>query len=353
MTTAPSATPSVAPPAAALGMLPPGELACLSCGSAVPQVAGSVLIELTVRGRQGDPPLPRREGTVTFGRCPACAARAALAEALADAHPRLAAEIGNVLGLRLAAALDALDVLGEPLPEPTTATEPELVALLRHLTAPGAASRWAARYVPVMAREAHPDECAPRPWSHLDEDRLAALREGYAAGMAERVARSAPPHLLAPPPLDDDDEPLVGGAQPVRDGCLMCGVAAVAVPATPVARAGGPANAARDMWRPARPALSGLGGHGPGHVTGFTCPQCTAAVAHVGAFGPSALGRALAVHLDPARADTVPPGSVQFDGVVAWAAEDPRPAPSAEPWSHLGDLAHLLPALALASGGAR
>jgi hypothetical protein len=44
-------------------------------------------------------------------------------------------------------------------------------------------------------------------------------------------------------------------------------------------------------------------------------------------------------------------GSVQLDGVRGWAAEDPRPAPSPRPWAHLGDLSHLVAALAL--GGAR
>lgn len=335
----------VTPPAAAFVVrLPPDERACFSCGVPVPEHASTERFELTVLGRQGDPPLRSpREGTVTFSRCPACLERARAAEALAAAHPRLTARVGNVLGPRLTAALEGLAVLGAPLPAPT-ASEREVVALLRHLVEPGAAARWAARYAPVMLREARFDECTPRPWSHLTEGQRGALRASHAAMLAERVARTAPARLLAPPPLDDDDD--LGGASPVRDGCVMCGVSHVAVPAAAVIRAGGPVNAARDVWTPARPSLTGLGAHGPGFVAGFTCPQCSAAVEHAGrAFGPTALDRAVLVHLDPGRADTLSQGSVQLDGVRGWAALAPRPAPSLRPWAHLGDLSRLVAAI--------
>jgi hypothetical protein len=80
-----------------------------------------------------------------------------------------------------------------PTPHPTEVSEVEALALIRHLTIPGANARWASRLAPIMAAGAGPNTCSPSAWAHVKMGRRATLSDGYAAVLRERVAASAPP----------------------------------------------------------------------------------------------------------------------------------------------------------------
>lgn len=348
--------------------LGPDDLACAACGVTVrgpldiasvtwddptsAELPGGVLSN-TSAGLPAEP----------LTTCEECAARRHLAHDLSARLLPTGLAMGGVrygpehAAELVAAALDVLAALGAPAPSPARLTRDELVIIVRRLAPLGTALGWSSRFAPVRAADARPGTAAPRPWGHVRESTRLGLRRAYVHAMADRLALSAPPVALAPPPLPPSR------SLPVPGGCLVCGVASVSLPAVQVARAGGREAAARDVWHYASSvAPDSLGGRaGPTRLSGHTCPPCAEAVAHAGAWGPSARERALLVALGLASrwsegADALA-GAVGWAGLFADAARRsaPLPEPNLTPWAHLGDLDELRDRLAagLALGGAR
>lgn len=251
---------------------------------------------------------------------------------------------GSVAQHRLSCALDALAVLGQP--APAGLVDDSMFALLRRLTEPGNAPRWMAKFAPFVAADARLGTCSPSPWAHVRMRQRDALRQGYAALLAERVARSAPPRRLPPPPV----EPAAGSdIVPVPNGCLLCGVSNQVVPAVRIAQAGSAQQAARDVWIARRCTGQSIGAPGPQRLAGHVCLACDAALERAGAMGPTALERAVVTYLQPGLAGQLPYGVLELTGVVGWAAlvvqaHQPGSAPPATneaPWAHLGSLDRL------------
>jgi len=301
--------------------LPAGHLACLACGIAVPASRDGLVVAEAI-AREGQPPRAPRPGATTvlrteFLRCDACADRLEVVHRLLDAHPRIRLRLGDdTAEHQMECALLALAVLGHAASEDTP--EAVLLSLLRHLTPPGAAARWLARFAPVVVAGAAPGTCSPYPWAHIRHGLRQQLREGYAAVLRDRVAANAPPVRLPPPEIEEDS-----GAVPVSGGCLLCGVDAVALPASRVAVLGGREEAQREVWRRLTAASpASLGGVGPDRITGHVCPACADALNWVGSIGPTAMKRALIEHLRAAgsedEADRLREGEIE--GLVGWGA---------------------------------
>jgi hypothetical protein len=271
-------------------------------------------------------------------------------------HPRVRDRLGGADAAlhRVESALYALAVLGRPVPPPGRPMAPEeLGALLRHLSAPGAAARWLLRFTPIRARDARPGTCSPRPWAHVRLSLRATLREGYAAVLRERVTLSAPPLRIPPPALTPRDLAGSPGTEAVAalGACLLCGIAAVTLPAAHVAREGGRAAAASSVWRLLAASPATLGGRAvPARVVGHTCPDCTEALRSAGAVGHEAILRAVVAHLtrtgrddDADRLTLTASGAYSVPGLVGWGAlahsahrrEKVQPPPNAKPWAHL------------------
>lgn len=350
--------------------LDPDDLACADCGRAVsgpidpaaitwddPNTAelGGGALSLAVGGLSAEP----------LTTCPDCAARRALAD---DLTARLLPGGLSLAGIHyprehaaglVRAALTTLAALGVRTPDPDGLTREVLGIIVRRLAPHGAALGWSARFAPVRLADARPGTANPRPWAHVRESTRLALRRAYLGTMADRLSLSAPPVALVPPPVSVPSG--TGRTLAVPSGCLLCGLASVSRPAVAVARAGGRANAAADVWT-YRESISpeSLGGRpAPVRLAGHTCPVCTEALAYVGAVGPSALERSLLVALDLAgrwneSADALA-GAVGWGGLYADAIRRSTtpPEPNGTPWAHLGDLDALADRLAagLALGG--
>ncbi len=329
--------------------LPPEALACVTCGVAVRDGTGPV-ITLNSFGR-GDLPSPHllaahQEFEWTFSLCPECAGLRRRAAELLAADPHYRARTGSedIALHRVEVALGALAALGQSLPAGTS-----LAVLTHHLSSAGARARWSARFVPLLGPLGESGTCAPWPWACVSVGQQAALRDGYAALLAARIALTRADVALAPPPIEPSR--LAGGsgagAVPILDGCVLCGVGVVTVTAARVTELGGPESARAAVWRPI--TVSGpdsLGGrHGPERVEGYACPACARAIASVGSVGPGAMEASLAEHLrsidrgDDAdrllRADDA--GVVAF-GALAYDAVrrgQHAPAPGRTPWEHI------------------
>lgn len=248
--------------------------------------------------------------------------------------------------------LAALVVLGIPEPSAEHLTREALSTAVRHLAPLGSSLSWRSRFAPTRHPDARADTANPRPWAHVRVSDRTRLRTAYGAVMADRLALTAAPVDLAPPALTRDDLAGTNPALPVQGGCLFCGVGTVTVPALAVARLGGTARAARDVWTLRRLAPQYLGGlTSPVNLAGHLCPPCNAAAEHVGALGPSALERALVVHLGAGGtwrddADTLAGlkgwGAVYSDTLRANCAP---PQPNSTPWAHVPNLPGLARAL--------
>lgn len=68
--------------------------------------------------------------------------------------------------------------------------------------------------------------------------------------------------------------------------------------------------------------------------TGYCCPTCERALDAVGSVGPTALTVAVRAFLAVPRTARNQPILV---GLVGWAAQSPRPAPSLIPWAFLNE----------------
>ncbi len=289
MTATPQAPPA---PAASVITLPDQYRACLSCGVAVaPLPSGSPATVLTAEsyGRDGTytpQSAVARPARFEFARCADCAALADQARGLIAAHPQVAGRHGGPGAVhRLTLALEALSALGESRRTGESQAEinrgdidASLDALLRHLAVPGGNARWLARFAPFMAADAAPGTAALAPWSHLSDDQRKWLRAGWAQVLRERAARAAPPVMLAPPPLSPV---LPHGTVPIPGGCLLCGLAAVEVPAEWAVSEGD--WAAAQVWRPITVP------HRASRLTGHLCPEDQRVwdLPAVGSFGPT------------------------------------------------------------------
>ncbi|MEI2775470.1 MAG: hypothetical protein V9G19_05745 [Tetrasphaera sp.] len=313
-----------------------GSLACLACGQGVPE--DSAVTTLDVTGRVvflpalGVTKVQAVEETVTFRECWPCRDRDDVAHAALVALPGVAARYGHGNAKhRLRLALDGLAALGHRPPDKLDAAE--VSALMRHLTIPGGSARWAARFAPVMAADADPATSALHPWSHLTTEQRAALREGYGALLADRVARVSPPPRLAPPEGDPQ-------------ACAMCGVGSVEVSAAEVHCHGGTVRAREHVWRPVRFNAHVLGGpRTPSAQQGNLCPVCSDETTKAGAVGAEAMeGSYLRALRSEGRTDEV--ASIRQGAVprlIGWAGHDlsetsagrPPVPPNEKPWEHI------------------
>lgn len=336
-TTTPTHAPttSTAAPLLVLLALPPGALACLSCGQVVPTAEQRERITTAAQSREGDPPSdpanPRALIETTFARCRTCADRDEAAGRILRDLPGLAARLGTESARhRLACALDALAAAG--LPYPSTFTTEEVSALLRHLTALGGSVRWSARFAPVLRSGVRRDSATASPWDHVRAEQRDEVRRAHAHVLAARVGRGAPPLRIAPP---------TGRA------CLLCGLGHVPVTAARVGALGGRDGAVMAVWSQARTvSASVLGGRrSPDGLTGHLCPECSDAVGTVGAMGQTAMGRAYSAYLrrmgQTREVDAL--RTVDEVRLIGWAAFDDAEqragraalAPNAEPWAHV------------------
>jgi hypothetical protein len=183
-------------------------------------------------------------------------------------------------------------------PHPTELSEPEALALIRHLAIPGSAARWSARFTPYLAADASTGTCAPSSWAQVRMGQRQALRTGYAAVLRERIAASAPAVKVSPPPIDKDD--IGHNEAPVAGGCLLCGIKQQTLPAKAVEQLGGRSSSASQIWAMWKITPEQMGGKArPVTLVGFLCKIYSAAVTQVGALGPTALERALVAHIAP------------------------------------------------------
>lgn len=329
---------------------PADALPCSTCGAATAAQRASSAQTVTVSTptlRQG---APASTWTVEMTTCYDCAVLSVRSVRLARAHPGVGSRLGlgqqTLVREAILSALVALQLLGQPLPDPGT-QERELVRLIRTLAPVGGAARWR-RIINASTR----DKVAARPWAAVSPDTRAGLRAAHAAMLAEHVALTAEDVLLPPPAIPAAELRSSSVVVPVPDGCLLCGVAALQSSAVEVQRAGGPATAAREVWhRHFRVSPGSLGARrGPHYVTGWTCPACAQAVDRTGAIGLSAAERALVVHLGLGSRWT---GDQELTGLRTFGAlvsdtrrPDARPsiattAPNGTPWAHLGSAEEL------------
>ncbi|MFT4227735.1 hypothetical protein, partial [Micropruina sp.] len=237
-------------------------------------------------------------------------------------------------------ALVALAVLGVQLDPAELGDPATLRALGRHLAAAGVAARWLAQYQPMPTPEARPGTCAARPWAHVRDAERTTAREAHARYLAERVARVTAADLRLSVPSTPD-----AGLR----GCLLCGIAAVIVPAAQVVAMGGADLARSAAWRKtiaATPSVLGAPAS-PEPIRGWLCPHCADAVDHTGAVGPAAMERALREHLrtagreDELRRIEHGPDD-ELIGLTSWAGRVLRARrsgrlvrPNAAPWDHV------------------
>lgn len=296
-----------------------GELACLSCGVAVPGPHAEVE-HVEAHWRDHGDQLGVREigrpgagGHVTeLTRCAACLAIHEQAGALLDEHPAVRYEIGSrSIGVhRVEAALGAVSALGDP--SWTIRSDRDLRLLLTHLTGPGVAARFASRYAPVLAVGAHEGEAAAAPWAHLTAADREELRAAFGALMKARVERPRP----YAPPKDAD-----------RPGCLYCGIGTVrALPSRQ-----------DEAWAPfsIEPRLIG-GASGAARLWGYLCPVCTAGTDSAGAVGRTAMQAALSSHLGVRT--TLGNVDTELRGLAGWGILPEGTAPNETPWGHIGNL---------------
>lgn len=289
--------------------LPDGYLPCLSCGVAVAG-DGAERERVTALGRAGYPKTPsNRMVVIEMTRCPDCAALRERARALLEEHPRVSRAIGSheIAVHRVECALVGVQVLGARLGQ--LGSDKALPLLLSAMVAPGASARWAARFAPVVLEGSATGTCGAARWSHVSTETVAALRDAYGAYLRALTER---PAALRPPD---------------GNGCLFCGIGSVTAP---------PSHSP-EVWHRCSALPSALGGQGAERLAGYLCPTCWSAVEEVGSMGPSAMERALLMHLGVGR--TLAP--VALVALVAWGVQRAPQAANRRPWEHVPNLAAL------------
>jgi hypothetical protein len=335
--------------------LPPGYLACLSCGVAVPYpVDEQDVVRVNCYGKEGKwQPSTALPTVVAFTRCADCSRRHELAVRVVAETNNLSHRFRPDSAVKwLSCALDGLAVLGQgpaPIanPNPSELTEDEAVRLIAHLSTPGTAARWETRLVPYSAPDANAHTCSKSPWAHVKMGQRSALRDGYAAMLRRRVAANAPPVKISPPTLTAPPG-AAGNEVAVNSGCMFCGVGYQLMSADQVEQVHGTQHAARELWKLKRATAQVLGGKiSPQMLVGHLCVLCNEAVTHTGALGPSALERALVSALWPEGLGRLPYGNFEVNGLIGWGALVARarqhpsatdPKPNSQPWEHLGEL---------------
>lgn len=295
-----------------------GRIACAWCGMSAPRPASAEEFrDIDVTSHAGRVLSTSR---VEMTRCVGCADRRADADVLVASHPTLAGAHGPDKALGMAeGVLAALALLGRP-PVAEEISDNDLGLLVRHLSLPGRSLAW--------RHQATRGQANPYPFAHVTLTARAQLRTAYAAMLAEQVAQQSPPVRLAPA---------------VGEGCLLCGVDGVSMPAGQVQRHGGREVATIAVWRNLTAPTEALGGpSSPESITGQVCPPCSAALDSVGSVGPSALERALVAHLsrsgrtaDAERVQAAISGG-GLVGLVGWAGLPAPRVANREPWAHLG-----------------
>lgn len=299
--------------------LGPNEMACMTCGVAVPgphrrkDVEGfGTTWKLLIPGspKAGNTPV----AAVMMTRCADCRALRQLALTLLDEHPRVQQGVGSrsIALDRVENALAALDVLGQA--APTLRTDHDLRLLIdpdRGLATGGVA--WRSEYANSSWQKPAdvPRRAASARWAHVGQEQRQALRDGFAAMLRARTER---PRTYAPP----TDGPR---------GCLLCGVGTVvALPSR-----------STEVWTVASVPARALGGRGGGGSTlhGYLCPACSSAVEEAGGVGPSAMELSLRRHLGVRQRGYGGPGEVQLVGLVGWGALPGPVAVNAMRWQHV------------------
>jgi hypothetical protein len=291
---------------------------CAVCGIAVGagEHSGPVEYRDTTRYTASGNVVGGVQTWVEMTLCPRCWAAEARAAALVDSHPGLPRALGPAGATRVTSSVVmALDYLAVTAPRPDVDDE-ELGALVRHLGTVGEL---------LAYRRVATDVGASYRWAHVPLAAREQVRTAYAGVLAERVAATRPPVAIGPP---------TGG-----DGCLLCGVGAVLVPARDVVRFGGPESAAGSVWRSVSTTPSALGGSGSDRVAGHVCPVCAKAIEDQSSVGPTSLAAALVAYLRVSGAEQVARAVAQADvdggvrGLVGWGAT--RLPPNERPWGHL------------------
>ena len=313
---------------------PEGTRACATCGAAVALAddRGPVTAEPGRRGMRiaadgAHYPTGNDTPPALLARCADCAERITQAGRIIVQHPAVGARYGHEIAAeRLAGVLDAVAATGARFPH-HLGDDPRIVRLLLdRMSTIGAAASWLDAY---CAREVTAEQAARAPFSAVPEDVRAEARRHFAVALRYSVARGLPEVSLR---------------APGRRGCLLCGVGAVAVPATHVVVAGGESAAREAAWTPHTVALHSIGGRpGRARSEGHLCPTCESAAESVGSLGTAAMGRSLAAHLratgrpDAARDLKRWAREGELAGLLAWAVagQGARVPASRGPWEHV------------------
>ncbi|MFE5775124.1 hypothetical protein [Brachybacterium sp. NPDC056505] len=301
-------------------------LACGFCGAAVHNPSQQGTFTLTpMAALRGNAITPYRGPEIAFATCRGCAARHAEAQRILAAHPGIRRRFGaDNAQHRLSGALDGCAALGVKPPKNLIGNRDLVLHLMAVMVVPGVNVRWLRLFGPVIGTVS-PSRSAGVAWSQMPPELREELRKAYASVLAYRVAQDGP----------DQQIPCPDGS-----GCLLCGVAALAMRATRVVALGGATGAVAAAWSPRTVPLASIGGKsGRTQVEGHLCPVCDEAVAYVGSIGPSAMARALSKHLravgDQQTASQLDAAAREdaVEGIVGHAVLG---GPGAtEPWAHL------------------
>ena len=247
-----------AQPAPAPGPRP--TLPCEACGTAVPDPSPPLRLSDGDRVRLG---IPRTTEWQRFGWCDDCAEVRDAADEYVAAHPAVAGRFGpQIARQHVEDVMFAFKLLGKEVPDDLGFALPRMLPAARVLRF---------HHPARVLSSAKPSEGGGA-WLHVTQDMRVAVKRAAADLFADRL-------LLAKPPV------------PIRcpsGACLMCGVVAVERPAIEVRRRGAVAVSLSVWSRVTQPKYAGQ----------HACPSCADAIDMEGALGPSALLRAVAVHVE-------------------------------------------------------
>lgn len=308
--------------------LPEGTLPCMACGIAVSAVQPErvetleILLGVAKGGYREDgyeiAYQNSFEAEVT--RCDHCWQIYTSAIDMLSANPDVRRAIGSpeIALYRLDLALGALDALGVTDPrviDKNTGSSRELRRLIEHMAPAGGLARWTRHAKAAGAKKALDTAPNAERWGHLTTDERTALNAGRVAMFRERNEKPKPVGVT-----DDYGRPL---------GCMLCGVAEVAVMPSQVLRA----------WRAMEADSETIGGPiKPDPIEGVVCPRCDRAIDAARGVGQSAMRASILDYLGANFGPRWQAAAPDF-GVVAWGALR-GVKPNERPWDHI-DLAPL------------